>query len=133
MLVGQQGPQIRHKKSEADHGRQDTQATAKGEEAEARFPAADQERLVAPREKTSRPTAAARHFKRREILLAEGGKLVLNGDGSISQLDASGESVGTWATGEAEWSSHAIRFGLQPQAITVAPHGRRVAEPRPRD
>jgi hypothetical protein len=87
---------------------------------------------VATREKHSRPTTAARHYKRREIALAEGGKLVLNGDGSISQIDAAGEAVETWAVDAAEWSVHAIRFGLQPQATTVAPHGRRVAEPRPR-
>jgi hypothetical protein len=132
MLVGLKVQTRRHTKSEADHGRQDTQATAEGEEAEARFAAADQGRLVAPREKGSRPTASARHFKHREIELAEGGKLLLNGDGSISQVDAAGETVGKWATGDAEWSSHAIRFGLQAQADTVAPHGRRVAEPRPR-
>jgi hypothetical protein len=66
------------------------------------------------------------------MVLAEGGKLVLNGDGSISQLDAAGETVASWAVDAAEWSTHAIRFGLQPQTTTVAPHGRRVAEPRPR-
>jgi hypothetical protein len=86
---------------------------------------------MAPREKRSGPTPASRRFKRREIELAEGGKLVLHGDGSISQLDAAGDTTQTWAAGDSEWSRHAIRFGLQPQPDTVAPHGRRAAEPRP--
>jgi hypothetical protein len=70
-------------------------------------------------------------YKRREIGLAEGGKLILHPDGSISLLDPAGAIGGAWSPGEAEWASHAIRFGLQPQAATVAPHGRRAADPRP--
>jgi hypothetical protein len=70
-------------------------------------------------------------YKRREIELAEGGKLMLHPDGSISLLDGSGATSGTWAPGDPDWPGHAIRFGLQPQAETVAPHGRRAADPRP--
>ena len=86
---------------------------------------------MAQEEKRTRPPAADRRFRRRKLDLAEGGKLVLQGDGSISQVDAAGETTQTWAIGDAEWAVHAIRFGLQPQAETIAPHGRRVSDPRP--
>jgi hypothetical protein len=86
---------------------------------------------VAPEETRSRPTAAGRRFRRRELPLAEGGKLVLRGDGSIVQTDVAGDTIGTWTAGEPDWARHAIRFGLQPQALTVAPHGRREPDPRP--
>jgi hypothetical protein len=70
-------------------------------------------------------------YKRREIGLAEGGKLILHPDGSISLLDGAGATSGAWSPGDPDWAGHAIRFGLQPQAETVAPHGRRAADPRP--
>jgi hypothetical protein len=79
----------------------------------------------------SHPAAHGRRYKRREIELAEGGKLVLNGDGSISRLDAAGEVTGSWATDDPDWARHGIRFGLRPEPATVAPHGRRTADPRP--
>jgi len=77
-----------------------------------------------------RPAAAGHRYKRRRLELVEGGALVLRGDGSIQQTDAAGETTGTWGVGDPEWARHAIRFGLQPQAQTVAPHGRGVPEPR---
>jgi hypothetical protein len=77
------------------------------------------------------PAAPDRRFKRRQIELTEGGKLVLLGDGSITQTDAAGETTGTWATGDPEWARRAIRFGLQPQPITTVPQAPRVSEPRP--
>jgi hypothetical protein len=123
MLVGQQGPQIRHTKSEAIHGRQDPQATAEGQEAEAGDTAADQELLV--------PAAPDRRYRRRQIELAEGGKLLLRGDGSIVHTDAAGEITGTWATDDPEWARRAIRFGLQPRPTTTVPEAPRVSEPRP--
>ena len=86
---------------------------------------------MAQDESRSRPSPAARRFRRRHLELAEGGKLVLHGDGSISQVDAAGETTGTWTIGDPEWAGHAIRFGLQPQPETIAPHGRRISEPRP--
>jgi hypothetical protein len=88
---------------------------------------------VAKGETRPRPPAAERRFRRREIVLAEGGKFVLRGDGSITQTDAAGETVGTWALGDPDWARHAIRFGLQPQPTTVAPQSRREAAPRPND
>lgn len=86
---------------------------------------------MAPAKARTQPTGASRRYRRRKLELPEGGQLVLHGNGSISQTDAAGETVGTWAAGEPDWARHAIRFGLMPQAETVAPHGRRVAEPRP--
>lgn len=81
----------------------------------------------------SRAPAAARRFRRRQIELAEGGKLVLHGDGSITQTDAAGEATQQWAIGDPDWARYAIRFGLQPQPTTVVPESRRAAEPRPTD
>jgi hypothetical protein len=88
---------------------------------------------VAEKEARRQPAAAARRFRHREIELAEGGKFVLRGDGSITQTDATGETVATWALSDPEWARHAIRFGLQPQPTTVAPQSRREAAPRPND
>jgi hypothetical protein len=88
---------------------------------------------VAKGETHARASAAERRFRHREIVLEEGGKFVLRGDGSITQTDTAGETVGTWAIGDADWARHAIRFGLQPQPSTVAPQSRREAAPRPND
>jgi hypothetical protein len=72
-----------------------------------------------------------RRFKRRELDLGEGAKLVLGADGSISQVDAAGASTHTWVPADPEWASHAIRFGLFPQDATVAPSGRFIEGMRP--
>ena len=109
--------------SEANHGRQDPEATAEGQEAEAGDTADHQGRLV--------PAAPDRRFKRRQIDLGEGGKLALLGDGSIVQTDTAGETIGTWATDDPEWARRAIRFGLQPRPTTTVPQAPRVSEPRP--
>jgi hypothetical protein len=77
------------------------------------------------------PAAPDRRFKRRQISLTDGGKLVLLGDGSITHTDAAGETVARWATDDPEWARRAIRFGLQPQPTTTVPDAPRVAEPRP--
>jgi len=85
---------------------------------------------VASKGKSARPTVPGPHFKRRRLELAEGGALVMGGDGSIEQTDAAGATTGKWASGDPEWAHYAIRFGLLPHAQTVAPHGRDVPEPR---
>ena len=79
------------------------------------------------------PSTAAhgRRFKHRELDLADGGKLVLKADGSISQVDASGAPTQTWDPADPNWASHAIRFGLFPQDATVAPTGRFIDDRRP--
>ena len=88
---------------------------------------------MAQRKNRSQPTGAASRFRRRKIALAEGGHLVLHGDGSITQTDAAGDTVQQWAVTDPEWARRAIRFGLQPQPQTVVPESRREAEPRPQD
>lgn len=88
---------------------------------------------MAPNKTRSQPTAAGRRFRRHQLDLAEGGKLILHGDGSITQTDAAGETTRRWAIGDPDWARYAIRFGLQPQPETVVPESRRAAEPRPQD
>jgi hypothetical protein len=80
----------------------------------------------------SPPTQAprGRRFKRQEVAIADGGKLVLRADGSIVHVDGSGSRTHHWTHDDPEWPDHAIRFGLHAQALTVAPHGR-VAGTRP--
>ena len=84
-----------------------------------------------PSQASPSPAAHGRRFKRRELQLAEGGKLVLGADGSITQLDADGKPTETWAPSDPDWARHAIRFGLYPQDATVPPTGRYVEGIRP--
>ena len=84
-----------------------------------------------PTQSSPSPAAHGRRFKRRELQLAEGGKLVLGADGSITQLDADGKPTETWAPSDPDWARHAIRFGLYPQDATVPPTGRYVEGMRP--
>ena len=65
-----------------------------------------------------------RRFRPQQLSLPDGGKLVLRSDGSIDQVDADGSATQRWTPDQPEWPNHAIRFGLQSQARTVAPHGR---------
>jgi hypothetical protein len=48
--------------------------------------------------------------------------LVLNGDGSIHQVDEGRAVLHSWSPADAEWPRMAIRFGLQPEGATTAPH-----------
>ena len=84
-----------------------------------------------PTQQSPGPVSHGRRFKRRELDLGEGAKLVLGVDGSISQVDAAGASTHTWVPADPEWASHAIRFGLFPQDATVAPSGRFIEGMRP--
>jgi hypothetical protein len=84
-----------------------------------------------PAPQDSRPDGGHGHrYRRREIELTEGGKLVLDSDGSIRQVDAEGVAREAWSPGEPEWARHAIRFGLRPQSQTVAPNSRRARDAR---
>ena len=85
----------------------------------------------APSPAAPSPAAHGRRFKRRELQLADGVRLVLNSDGSIAQLDGDGSQTYAWAPADPEWASHAIRFGLYPQDATVPPTGRYVEGMRP--
>jgi hypothetical protein len=84
-----------------------------------------------PTRSTPSPAAHGRRFKRREVTLADGGRLVLNADGSITQLDVDGTPTSTWVPADTDWASHAIRFGLYPQDATVPPTGRYIEGMRP--
>ena len=84
-----------------------------------------------PSEPLPSPAAHGRRFKRRELQLADGGRLVLDADGSIAQLDGDGNQTHAWEPADPEWARHAIRFGLYPQDATVPPTGRYVEGMRP--
>jgi hypothetical protein len=113
------------------HGRQDTQATAEDQEAQAGNEASYEERVVAPDRKGTKAGSRGHAFRRRELDLPDGGKLILHPDGSIAQLDGAGAAVAGWTTADAEWAGHAIRFGVLPQPATVTPPGSRSPEARP--
>ncbi len=70
------------------------------------------------------PPRAAADFRRHELELADGGRLVLDTDGSIVRTDALGTRTHAWTPDDPEWPDQAIRFGLHPQASTVAPQHR---------
>jgi hypothetical protein len=75
---------------------------------------------------------ASRRIKRRELELADGGRLVLDVDGAIRRLDDHGDTIRTWTPDDPDWPNQAIRFGLHFQAHTVAPHGRVTGAKPPR-
>ena len=64
-----------------------------------------------------------RRFKPHTLELADGGRLVLGVDGSIDHIDERGTGMQRWDPDDPEWPDQAIRFGLYPQAPTIAPHG----------
>jgi hypothetical protein len=72
-----------------------------------------------------------RRFRRHELELDDGGRLVLGVDGSIDRIDALGSATHSWAPDDPEWPDQAIRFGLHREAATVTPQGRRVPGTRP--
>jgi hypothetical protein len=79
-----------------------------------------------PRPTGPAPTRPAhgRRYKRRELGLPDGGSLVLETDGSITQRDPEGVVAHAWTPDDPDWASRAIRFGLHPQEATVPPTGR---------
>lgn len=77
------------------------------------------------------PSRQGRRFKRRELMLGDGDRLVLDGTGLITWIVRDGTTKQTWAPDDPEWPSHAIRFGLQPPVATPNPHGRDVRQERP--
>jgi len=89
---------------------------------------------VPPATATPVPTTSARRtrrFKRRELSLAGGGKLVLTTAGSIDRIDDAGKTVHSWALDDPEWPRWGIYFGLHDQDATITPKGRRVAGQKP--
>lgn len=73
---------------------------------------------------------ADRRFRPRRLRLASGQTLVLQGSGVIHQVDEAGQTTGTWAADDPAWPGIAIRFGLRPSDVTVAPSSRLV-QPNP--
>jgi hypothetical protein len=84
-----------------------------------------------PTQPAPSPAAHGRRYKRREVQLPEGGKLVLGADGSIAQHEADRTLSHTWAPDDPEWARHAIRFGLYPRDATVPPTRRYRDDMRP--
>jgi hypothetical protein len=78
------------------------------------------------REPSRTATPRGRRFRRHELELADGGRLVLGVDGTIDRVDALGSTTHSWTPDDPEWPDQAIRFGLHPEAPTVAPQGRSV-------
>lgn len=81
------------------------------------------------RSRTSAPRRG--RFRRHEIGLADGGRLILHGDGTIDRVDEDGVATRSWAPDDPDWPDQAIRFGLHAQTPTVTPQGRRVQGTRP--
>ena len=77
-----------------------------------------------------RPAASGARSRRHQLALADGGKLILDRDGSIRHLDDKGATIETWAPEDPAWAERAIRFGLHPQDPTVAPQGHQVPAPK---
>lgn len=81
---------------------------------------------------TGRTTPEGRGaFRPRQLKLADGGSLVITASGSIDQRSDDGTTTHSWAPDDPDWARQALRFGIQPQSATVAPHGRsRATRPR---
>jgi hypothetical protein len=80
----------------------------------------------------SRPSSSSpagthgRRYRRGEVTLSGGGRLLLEADGTIRRIDAEGSTVRSWTPSDPDWPNQAIRFGLRPEPTTVAPHGQRI-------
>ena len=70
------------------------------------------------------PITNLRRYRRRELALADGARLVLAADGTLTRFDAEGTLEHTWAPDDPEWPRLAIRFGLRSQPRTIPPAGR---------
>jgi hypothetical protein len=77
------------------------------------------------------PAQGAHLFKRRELRSADGGSLVLTGDGTIDHVGADGKTIRSWRPDDDGWPRLALRFGVRPHAETVTPDGRQRSDRRP--
>jgi hypothetical protein len=77
------------------------------------------------------PADRRRRYRRHELALADGGRLVLRGDGTIELRGADGVATQAWAPDDGGWPDQAIRFGLRPETRTVRPDGHRGKGPNP--
>ena len=78
----------------------------------------------------SSPGHGAR-FRSKGLPIADGGSLVLRGDGTIERRDAAGATVERLTAGDPAWADLAIRFGVRASPATVVPRGRDVPGNRP--
>lgn len=85
---------------------------------------------LAGREPPRTHAPRSRRFKRIELELADGGRLILGVDGSIDHVHDHGSKTRSWTPDDPEWPDQAIRFGLHSQAPTVTPQGPRVQGPK---
>lgn len=63
-------------------------------------------------------------YKRRELELPDGGKLVLDADGSIIQTASDGSTMHAWSSDDPQWAERAFRFGIRSGRTTVTPRDR---------
>ena len=80
----------------------------------------------------ARPSTATgpRRYRGHELVLPDGGRLRLHADGTIERRDADGSVLSSSRPNEPEWARQAIRFGLRPEPVTVAPQGQRIEDNR---
>lgn len=54
-------------------------------------------------------------YKYQEAVLPDGSAIILNENGTIEAYDASGNLIGTYSPGDAEWQARATQFDLTPK------------------
>ena len=69
-------------------------------------------------------------YRAHQIRLPDGDTLRLHADGTIERRAVDGSAVSSSQPGTPEWATLSIRFGLQPEPITVAPQGERIENNR---
>ncbi len=67
-------------------------------------------------------------YRRRELALADGARLVLTSEGTIARVSGAGTRERAWAVDDPEWPRLAHRFGIHRGSPTVAPTGRPVQD-----
>lgn len=72
-----------------------------------------------------------RGFRSRRLALADGGRLDLRVDGTITAFAPDGTVSGTWPMGAEGWPEQAFRFGIRSQEPTTRPDGRVIDDAKP--
>ena len=80
----------------------------------------------------ARPAGLPRRgFRRRELVLDDGGRLVLRNDGAIERFGPDGGPDGVWVMNADGWAALAFRFGIRTQDPTAQPDGRVIDDTMP--